>query len=361
MKTLKILIPVVFLALLLGGAALGQGRPSHMDKDKNPRGCVACHAGRSAPGTPMLRKRAEELCFDCHGLDSRGARTDIETLFTKVSRHPVSETAKFHSPGERLPEEHVTDPRHVSCADCHVTHLSDETLSWRGARGYQPGPERRGGAGRPPGLRLGQADEEYHLCYLCHSDGANLPMGARNVAAELNPTNASFHPVEAVGRNRDVPSLLRQLSANSRISCGNCHGNDDPVGPRGPHGSDYFPLLRAEYRTSDGSENAKAYELCYACHDRRSILSDESFKQHNLHVVLGRTSCFACHSSHGSELNTGLIRFNPDAASSSGLSGGPRFFEGPGGAARCFLACHGADHSMDGIDVPGVGLKPWPP
>jgi predicted CXXCH cytochrome family protein len=334
--------------------------PSHMDSYKQPEGCKACHRGRGVAGTPMLRSSKSKICFDCHGSGSRKwARADIESEFNKRSRHRIYETEIYHSPAEILPETSFATPRHISCYDCHVVHISNIEKPLRGTRGYAPGLIRgnRGG-GTPPGLMLRRSSYEFELCYLCHSDSANLPEDSTNIAEKLNPDNESYHPVEMEGRSKHMPSLVRQLTVDSKIMCGDCHGNEDPRGPKGPHGSEYEPILVAEYRTEDGTEFPKVYELCYMCHDRRSILGDESFSKHNWHIVQQSTSCHTCHDSHGSETNERLISFNEDQhiVGSSNTSGGPTYIPVvAGGTPKCYLSCHGVEHSSDKI-----GDKDWP-
>lgn len=325
------------MLFLFGGVLYGERKPppSHMDSYKNPLGCGACHSGKGAPGTPLLRNKLERLCFDCHGAFSRGSsKKDVETVFSKRSIHPIHETTKYHISREDLPERLPSISRHVACADCHVAHLSSVNMPWAGAKGYKRG-----------GVRGRRADNDYELCYLCHSDSANLPSGATNKKDEFDPFNESYHPVELVGRNKFVPSLVRGLTINSIIRCTSCHGNNDPLGAKGPHGSDYEPILMAEYRTYEGVESPKTYELCYMCHDRRSILGDESFRKHNLHITIVRTSCYTCHNSHGVQNTKHLISFNPSivSVSNTGLPITYLFGTPP----QCTLRCHGADHQIN--------------
>jgi hypothetical protein len=294
------------------------------------------------------------MCFSCHGAGRRGSAIDVESVFSKTSRHPIYETTQYHQPGEQLPEQFPSMPRHVACFDCHKAHLSDPEKPWRGSRGYAPGKMRSGVRGGPPsGLKLNEALDEYELCYLCHSDSANLPAGARNKGEEFDPTNASFHPVEMPGKNKSVPSLVRDLSVNSRIACGSCHGNSNPSEAGGPHGSDYAPLLIAEYRTQDGPEDANVYGLCYLCHDRRSIRDNESFKWHNLHVQLNDIACFSCHATHGSRDNLHLIDFSAARVGdrvrpANGI--GPDYLPQFSGKPKCYLSCHNVDHLMEGVN-----------
>jgi predicted CXXCH cytochrome family protein len=333
-----------------------------MKRFSNPEGCYGCHAGKGDPGTPLLKARREQLCFRCHGSFSRSwaASKNIESVVSKQSNHPIAETSHYHIRGEVLPEEQSSIPRHVACADCHIAHRSTPEVPWRGARGYVSGLMGSQPPGlRPQGLRLRRASEEYELCYLCHSDSKNLTGSSRNMAELFNPSNFSYHPVEAPGRNLNVPSLVRALSITDRIRCSDCHGNNDKMGARGPHGSDYSPILVAQYRMEDGTEDPKTYELCYMCHDRRSVLGDESFKKHNRHVVAEQTTCFTCHASHGSA-NSNLIEFNTLVVNPSPTDGGPVYMPGVNGNPRCYLECHSANHNFTGIFVGGVQTGFWP-
>jgi predicted CXXCH cytochrome family protein len=333
--------------LAAGGSHGAVGRPSHLDRFSNPGGCDSCHSGKGSPGTALLKKRSYQLCFDCHGTHKAGvrgeARTDIEREFRKRSKHPVVETAKYHSRGEVLPETNPIAPRHVACEDCHRVHASNPDNALRGASGFSPRRQ-----------KVRQAAEEYELCYRCHSESANMPAGTEDLIEAFNPANPSYHPVELAGRNKRVPSLIKPLTVNDRISCRDCHGNNDPNGPRGPHGSDYEPLLVREYRMTDSPESTQAYALCYGCHDRQSILGDQSFKSHKLHIVYQGTSCRSCHAAHGSREHPFLIKFSRDVVR-PGKDGGPRIVPGIPGKPYCYLSCHGADHTSA-----GVGAKKWP-
>jgi predicted CXXCH cytochrome family protein len=347
------------LTALLGTAAIAYETKSHVDDLANPEGCMACHRGRGVRGTALLADRREELCFRCHGSDSgrrvNRSRFNIEAVLQKDSVHPFRDTSQYHMMAERLPETNPSVPRHVACQDCHRVHISSDVSPTKGARGYAPGDMRRKlGEEKPRGIRFRRASTDYDICYQCHADSANLP-SERIVAAEFNPLNASYHPVEMTGKNKDVPSLIGGMSENSKIGCGSCHGNNDPAGPRGPHGSDYKPLLISEYVQEDGPELMESYALCYICHRRSSIMKNESFKAHEEHIVSQDTSCHTCHNSHGSEIYTDLIEFNEDVVSPSNTSMMLEYVPGPGGRPRCYLTCHDADHAMDSI-----ANKPWP-
>ncbi len=317
---------------------------THLDKTKLPKGCISCHKGHGKRATMMLSEPKDGLCFKCHGSVKQGelgeARTDIYSALIKRSNHPVLQTSQYHVPGERLPERSSSAPRHVACVDCHDPHLTTKDRPLNVARGY---------AGKQ--LRPKEVRKEYMVCYLCHSDSANLPPNEHNVAQDFTTSNASFHPIEAPGRNSRVPSLSAPLTPGSTITCSDCHGNDDNYGPKGPHGSNYDHLLKANYTMQSGPESISAYELCYMCHNRNSILNDQSFKSHKRHILYATASCFACHASHGSKVYGNLINFDANIVFPNSL-GQLNFVQLLPGKPRCFLSCHvGAtqyEHSMKG-------------
>jgi predicted CXXCH cytochrome family protein len=317
-----------FLFLPLSHAA----NETHLDKTKLPRGCSSCHKGHGARATAMLGLHKDELCFKCHGPVKDGApgqaKTDIYSVILKKSNHRVLQTSKYHVAGEILPERSPSTPRHVSCYDCHSVHFSTRGQTFKGVRGYSG-----------TGGKLKRAEKEYEVCYLCHSESTNLPHDASNIAREFDPGNKSFHPVQAVGKNRGVPSLRRSAFLNRTMDCSDCHGNDDRYGPKGPHGSNYARLLKANYTMESGPESPFAYALCYECHNRNSILNDESFQAHKRHVLYGNISCFACHDAHGSRDRDNLINFDT-RVSFPNSHGRFAYMKVAPGKPRCFLKCH---------------------
>ncbi|MCC6361583.1 MAG: hypothetical protein IT450_22845 [Phycisphaerales bacterium] len=164
------------------------------------------------------------------------------------------------------------------------------------------------------------------------------------------PTAASAHPVTFASRvGAESPSLLPEYRSRSHISCQDCHNNPDArqlggSGPNGPHGSPHPFLLADRYETADFSaESPQSYALCYRCHDRNSILGDESFSFHRRHIVDERTPCSACHSPHGvggdATRHSHLINFDVSIVS------GERLFVDRGqNAGSCTLTCHGVRH-----------------
>jgi len=115
--------------------------------------------------------------------------------------------------------------------------------------------------------------------------------------------------ISSVGR--DVVSLVPGLAPGSLIRCTDCHNNNTGpraggTGPDGPHGSIYDYLLERNYSVRDDTvESAAEYALCYKCHQRGSILSDQSFPRHHLHIVDQAAPCSACHDPHGVSTTVG--------------------------------------------------------
>lgn len=318
--------------------------------------CEGCHRPHSAGGRQrLLRHEAEESnCFSCH--DGSVAAGNIVAEFRKFSSHPVGRTTGVHDPTERP----ATMVMHVECADCHNPHRAAALPK---ARAPLIKPAMRGATGiSGAGGRTITATYEYQVCYKCHSLRRTVrtpvverALASTNVADEFNPANASFHPVEAQGKNRQVPSLLQPLLTTSMIYCTDCHGSDSVQGKtRGPHGSQYRPLLVREYVTADETnESPAAYALCYGCHNRTSILADQSFSLHRKHIVEESTPCSACHDSHGVSATqstladgTHLINFDRRIVRASQTAGtGPSFTDRGSLRGSCTLRCHNEDHS----------------
>jgi len=208
------------------------------------------------------------------------------------------------------------------------------------------------------GLPVPEARLYYEVCFRCHADQPVIVSdrivrqrdSGGNVRRQFLPTAASAHPVAfASRRTGEVPSLLPQYRTRLLISCQDCHNDPDAIGlggtqVNGPHGSRFDYLLAARYETRDfTSESPQAYALCYRCHDRNSILANESFLYHQTHIVRGRSPCSACHAAHGvsggSAQNAHLINFDIS------IVGGERFYVDSGRfRGSCTLTCHGVRH-----------------
>ncbi|MEW6109454.1 MAG: cytochrome c3 family protein [Nitrospirota bacterium] len=318
-------------------------------------GCENCHRPHTAGGHERLLNFSfeEDNCIVCH--NGNAASTNIENELTKTYRHPVQDFTSLHDAAEDFTSGAV--PKHVECVDCHNPHQSNTDPS-AGA------PQVSGAVKGVKGVfASGQQTENslnlFEICFKCHADNNVISIvritrqiEQLNTRLEFDPSNPSFHPVETQGVNPNVPSLLPPYTTTSILFCTDCHNNDNAVGPRGPHGSNYKYMLEKNYVTQDLTpETSDNYAICYKCHDRTSILSDQSFRFHNKHIVGVQTPCSVCHDAHGISFTQGtpinnshLINFDITIVQPDGM--GRLYFEDLGiFSGRCFLNCHGRAHN----------------
>ncbi len=321
-------------------------------------GCGNCHFTHRAPGAQRLLSDPfqENICYPCH---NGNVASNIEQIFeNRMYTHaPDTAPAGTHDPNEDYQNSTVTE--HVVCVDCHNGHVSNKTDS-------ATAPDVNGSVEGVSGIDTNGnsklfADFTYEICYKCHSDEPNnvsptasihviRESDSWNARDEFDPGNLSFHPIEAVGRSGDVPSLKSPWSTTSILYCHDCHNNDGG-GPSGPHGSDNEWMLEENYVVSDpNNNNSNDYALCYKCHDENSILADESFPEHDKHINGEDTSCSVCHDSHGVQNkiqgdSTHLINFDRTVVSTSG--GGLYFVDSGSREGACVLVCHGKDHDLN--------------
>lgn len=332
--------------------------PHTAGKTVAANGCENCHAPHSAGTKPRLLNFAneEENCFSCHS--GTVASKDLQMEFNKFSTHPILITTGIHDPTE----DPVNPPRHVECADCHNSHAANGSSA--------TAPNASGALAAIKGMRASGAivtsvSFEYELCFRCHADSVargpsrvNRQFIQTNKRLQFDSVNASYHPIETAGKNPNVPSLLAPWTTSSRMYCTDCHNNDqgpnaNGVGPNGPHGSIYVPILERQLTLTDGNtENISTYDLCYKCHSRSSILADQSFRAtnasgqdrgHRFHIVDQKAACTTCHDSHGVKDQARLINFNTDYVTPSS-NGRLEFVSSGALAGNCSLTCHGTDH-----------------
>ncbi|RJX31676.1 MAG: hypothetical protein C4531_07110 [Desulfurivibrio sp.] len=330
------------------------------------RACASCHTPHGAGGPKRLLHQLEEEknCYPCH--DGTVADMDIKSQFNKISHHPVEATAidvtgNAHDPAEDL----MFLQGHVECVDCHNPHAANADQATApnasGALALVSGKDQTNGI-------VNQVVYGYEVCFKCHGDSSDsIPLINRwsnenNTRLEFDPANPSYHPVVAIGRNPDMPSLPSthepQLTSTSMLSCTDCHDSDSSAaiggsGPRGPHGSIYRPILRQRYDTMDNlPESETSYALCYRCHDRTKLLDDQGLYNasgHKQHVVDEHAPCSACHDPHGVRYDgngdhTHLINFDSAIVGPFPGNATPLFYDLGTRAGRCLLVCHGVSH-----------------
>lgn len=315
-------------------------------------GCLSCHKPHSAGGYERLLHfaRSEDNCLSCH--DGSVANTNLRSALSKFSRHDVARYEGIHD----LKELPTAAARHVECVDCHNPHATQDKLA---QAPVVPGVMRGVSGVTVSGGVTQQVQYEYEVCFKCHGDNSSRfqstitrQITQTNTRLEFDPSSPSFHPVVSQGVNQNVPSLKSPMTVASMIYCIDCHSSSGDSGAKGPHGSDYSPLLAHNYDTSDyTSESEFAYRLCYKCHSRNSILNDESFPKHRKHLQ-EQIPCSACHDAHGISLaqgtslnNTHLINFDSTIVRTDPTTSRLEFEDTGIFHGRCYLECHNSPHS----------------
>jgi len=317
--------------------------------------CGNCHQPHALTGGPRLLNHAveEDNCLACH--NANVAAQDIEAEFGKLSAHGIGDTEGVHDPAESA----VVQTRHVECVDCHDPHATQSTR----VAGDTPANVR---GINLAGAEVSAASRTYEICLRCHGDSPNQPpprtprqLEQSNIRLKIQTANPSFHPIAGPGANGNVPSLISPLTESSVIGCTDCHNSSAAtsaggVGPEGPHGSEFEPILVRNYTTIDNTqESATAYALCYGCHSRSSILNDQSFGEHNKHINGENTPCNACHAPHGisgtqgnSTNNSNLVNFDTSIVSPNS-NNELQFVDQGNQTGYCDLRCHGQNHNNE--------------
>lgn len=318
-------------------------------------GCLSCHQPHNAGGKQRLFHFAEEEknCLSCH--NGQVARTDLTEEFNKMSGHFVQDYEGIHD------QEEVVDSaeKHVECVDCHNAHAMVQST------GSEQAPHIRGSMKSVSGVTadgsvIDKALYEYEVCFKCHGNNPNRvdtmifrQITQTNTLMEFELSNPSFHPIVAQGVNNNVPSLKPGMDESTIIYCTDCHSSDASAQVKGPHGSQNEYLLSQRYETADETqESPAAYALCYKCHDRESILNDDSFDDHKKHIKGEDTPCSVCHDPHGissvqgnSTNNSNLINFDRSIVFPDPDTGRLEFEDLGGFRGQCYLECHGKKHS----------------
>jgi predicted CXXCH cytochrome family protein len=327
-------------------------------KNSGRSACATCHSEKgsvSAESEPVRLAAVIKGPATSEGYSREGRRADIRGQMKKRSGHRIQPVAG------RSGNRQQKAPLDVDCVDCHNPHkVKRQSATAPYLSGMLKGVS---GIDRD-GLEIHPANYEYEICFKCHGDFAVEPEYVPRVVTHnslrlaFEPENPSYHPVVETGKNPGIPSLsLPADDSESRlIYCTDCHRDDAEVS-KGPHGSSYPPILRARYEMEAGTEESlENYALCYKCHDRTSILRDDSFRTdfsgrggHSGHLASG-ASCSVCHSPHGviddgvSGSHTHLINFDTRAVSALSGNTVPFFTDNGSFSGSCTLVCHGKIH-----------------
>lgn len=322
----------------------------------------SCHSSTSPPYHSAETPRVQTSRADSNS----GASVDIKRQLKKRSSHAglSGESAMTLHQAKR---ESAKAAAGVSCVDCHNPHsLNGQKASPPNVSGML-----KDVAGVDAyGMEIRSARYEYEVCLKCHGDYnsdiryVRRVVNTMNARAAFSESNPSYHPVIAIGKARNVPSIPSPFepsgSSTDLIYCTDCH-RDDQGGSRGPHGSSFAPILRERYEAADNTqESYESYALCYRCHNRTSILADDSFKKnssgkggHSGHLAAG-APCSACHDPHGvndlaqSGSHTHLINFDTTIVLPKPGNPYPLYSDRGAYSGSCTLLCHGKLHDNEG-------------
>lgn len=361
--------------------------------------CRGCHRPHTSPGRPLLRGAEEVTCYNagCHGTNNALAGNttaasgldwrNIQAEMIKPRAHPTNAAAMagLHKniPGGETIAQLSNTNRHAECQDCHSHQMQKAAAPEKSTRGAlrvslalkgvwgvepiwtQPSTAMTTNAvtfATPSGytrLAGSAVTDEYQVCMKCHSNYVSLPLGARNIAQEINPANSSYHgmvPLVQVGTMiprtnyfvntttmvqpwggsttttpayvagtgttvnstewmRQNPTLVAAATATAyanrgRVWCSDCHGSQastmPPVttgktAPYGPHGS---TLVGTAPGTTNSdrmlvktiTSTSSGTPLCLGCHRPGSYQTNSIGSRADYHSK--RTfaqGCFACH------------------------------------------------------------------
>ena len=281
--------------------------------------CSLCHKGRDPKKPGPLVKDTNELCLDCH--------EDFAEILKRKTPHPPAQDActHCHNPHNSRQKHLLRADVTTLCGECHA----DLVKAARAAKvGHSP-------------VTTGPA------CASCHDPhGSSLPKLLDRPAFELCLGCHTRELTDSSGKK--LPSFKRLLDDNPKwhgpVAAKNC------LACHQPHGSDDLRLLAADYPAKFYAPfDAKAYELCFKCHDSAlaqaaqtttaTRFRDGSRNLHFVHVNrpdLGRT-CRACHDAHAAQQDHLLRGSVPYGTSGWVLK--LNYAPGPNGGS-CEKTCH---------------------
>ena len=317
--------------------------------------CENCHAPHTAGGPTRLMnyQNEEDNCLTCHS--GTVATKNIQAQLTKTYKHNVYGYTGVHDEAENALVPLST--KHVECEDCHNPHaVNNSAASAPDANGFiagVKGVDVTSGAVYP-------ATAQYQVCYRCHSDYPAVPRyiaryrGVGNTRLDFSPSNVSYHPVEAIGQNPTVSSLIAPFTASSKIYCTDCHASDGVGSPAGPHGSTNIAILKSAYDTTRfpnlgagwAGSITTHWALCFQCHSSSAVTSIHSNISggHFMQYI----GCNTCHDPHGYDgvlgTNGGssssafqyLVNFDSTVVRPNATNG--KMIDIPNG--KCYFVCH---------------------
>ena len=278
--------------------------------------CLNCHGNSGLGGLEGNVSDTPDTTFNIEkSLDKLSPHPALIAAYDGRHR-PVRGGATDNYRVRENPDNLTGANRHVECQDCHnpheakagvspnpedsiadnTTHLASNVL--KGVWGVAPlWPAAWTEVLRFDYSVVDTVTYQYQLCLKCHSDyafnGATPPDSyaypgpgvytLTDQGKEFNPNNPSYHPVTEFAGKNDFQmtvsgvvydyssSLLKGFTAASTMNCTDCHSDPDTLsgtGPKGPHGSDYWPILNAPHDETTGQSGTWDTHLCFRCHDK---------------------------------------------------------------------------------------------
>lgn len=362
----------------------GQNLPNNPNSTPKANGCENCHQPHNSTSTKQLLKSGGEsqTCLNCHnGNVVVDPTKNIDAALNRMYTHPIKDPSYSgrHKPKRQADGKIREDAadlglsnRHAECEDCHNSHavsagtspnppLTTSNLTPKVNKGvWGVSPTWPGNWGDVTTYTTVQdTTYQYQICLKCHSyyafgftppaDPYGKVAGGTNSdqSKEFNSNNASYHPVAAAGKNpmrmgttAFVPGtgasyanqLINGMTPTSVFTCAECHSDalsGAGAGPKGPHGSDVWPILWAPYTALTGQPGTSNH-ICFKCHDatvfgveavagdtaaanfangERTGFSQGTKNYHRKHVILRNQPCQACHSAvpHGYKRRAMLV------------------------------------------------------
>ncbi len=407
------------LSVLTPGAASAAGPSPHLSGGAADN-CAACHRIHTAQNDTLLKSTPEStLCLSCH--DGTGSDYNVAAEYNDPNV-PTNDpaTSSYYAHSLDLNSTHTSAQvdefrgvlnRHSACSDCHNPHSMNNDLPQQTSNGWTASGALTNISGvSTPLAWQNPVTYEYELCLKCHSRytvllSSSTPTYQKtDKAAEFDPANLSYHPVEAPGKNTSLPlqrsldgGKLWQMTTGSTVRCTQCHGNYRLVGNPptlnsptttallAPHTSKYRSLLIANYRDRNLKSAAEAYNtndfaLCYLCHSEAPFStsstdprSDTNFPYHGMHLTSlanpgsepditdinssgagqGNAICAECHFDIHS---TKLAPWPANRNYPGGVNFAPNVQAAPGqlypfweyNSRTCTLVCHSYTHNNEG-------------